>query len=337
MKTHGIIVVVTLLLSSLISTGQNIRKELPTNHAPADLLRPVLKKALSPQGRFVILPGKGKVMVIDTPDRVRAAELALALATLDTPAPDVQLDFAVNPGNAAPRKARSLNPPESWSDFPFPTAYLPPRIAGNGVGGFVVTPAHPTNFKRRKVGSILETQATANPDGSVTLDINSSNTGFVGFINYGSAIFGSGGAGIVPLNSQVPNPRFFAPLINSGPILMPIFDTTRISTQIIVRPSVSNNIVTVDMIPQLKVNNSIETSIEKEQTVSLKQFRTSMQIQNGKVGSVNGFKGASPKFNRSFLGGKKGGEGLTAIKIRARVQPGKKDSTVDSTDLNEDK
>jgi len=224
MKLAGFIAFAALFLLCLSSPAQEIRKELPTNHASVDLLRPILKKVLSPQGRFVVLPNKGKVLVIDTADKVRAAELALA--TMDSPAPDVLLDFAINPGNKAPRKTRILNPPEAWSDFPYPTAYLPPRIPNVvGFGGnFVVTPAHPTGFKRRKVGYILETQGTVNTDGSVTLDINSSNTQFAGFINYGSAIFGSGSQGIVPLNGPIANPAFFGPLISANQILMPIFD-----------------------------------------------------------------------------------------------------------------
>lgn len=313
-------VAMVLLAPPLLSTAQEIRKELPTNHAPTELLRSVLDKVLSPQGRFVILPGKGKVLVIDEADKVRAAELALA--TMEAPLPEVQLDFAINPGNSVASKPRTLNPPEAWSDFPFPTAYLPPRIVGNGSGGFVVTPAHPTNFKRRKVGDILETTATPNANGSVTLDINASHTEFAGFIDYGSALLGSGSPGVVPLVDLVPNPQFFTPLINSGPILMPIFDTTRISTQIVVRPSVSSDIVTVEMIPQLKVNNSKTSSIEEEKTVLLKQYRTQLQILNGKVGAINGFTGASPKFNQAFLGGKQNQEGLTTIKIRARIQTG---------------
>lgn len=321
MKFIGFIAVAVLFFLCLPSRAQEIRKELPTNHASADLLRPLLKKVLSPQGRFVVFPTKGTVLVIDTADKVRAAELALA--TMKSPVPDVLLDFAFNPGNKVHRKSRLLNAPESYGDFPFPTAYLAPRIVANGAGGYIVTPAHPTGFKRRKVGNILETQATANADGSVTIDINASNTEFAGFINYGSAVFGSRAQGIIPVNGQIADPRFFGPVINTGPILMPIFDTTKISTQIIVRPSVSNNIITVDMIPQLKILTSVEPGVAGK-VISLKQYRTSLLIQNGKVGAVNGFKGASPEFNRRFLGGKEGSEGHTSIKIRAQVQPGKK-------------
>ena len=323
MKSPGFIVITVLLLFCLTSPAQEIRKELPSNHASADFLRPILKKVLSPKGRFVVFPTKGKVLVIDTPDKIRAAEIALAM--MDSPAPEVVLDFAINPGNKMPRQSRILNPPKAWTDFPYPTAYLPPRIPNVvGAGGnFVVTPAHPTGFKRRKVGIILETQGTANADGSVTLDINSTNTQFAGFINYGSAIYGSGSPGIVPLNSPVVNPGFFGPLISPNPILMPIFDTIKFSTQIVVRPTVANNIVTVEMIPQLKVISSVEPGVEGK-VISFKQFRTSLLIQNGKVGSVNGFDGASPEFNRRFLGAKEDAEGPTSIKIRARIQPGKK-------------
>ncbi len=331
MQTHVLMVAGVLSATAWLSTAQEIRKELATRHAPVELLRPVLENSLSPQGRFVILPGKGKVLVIDTADKVRAAELALA--AMQAPMPEVRLNFAVNPGNPVPGKTRFINPPEAWSDFPFPTAYLAPGIVADGSGGFVVTPAHPTNFKRRKVGDTLETTPTANADGSVTVDINARHSDFGGFINYGSAIFGSGSPGIVPLVEPVPEPEFFAPLINTGPNLMPVFDTTRISTQVIVRPTVSHDIVTVEMIPQLRVNNSKNSSIEKEKTISLKQYRTRLQIRNGKVGAVNGFTGASPEFNQAFLGGEQGRDGLTTVKIRANIRPGKAYPAVDSPGL----
>ncbi|NOY01035.1 MAG: hypothetical protein GXP30_15100 [Verrucomicrobia bacterium] len=323
MKFRGFMVAVVWLMICLSAEAQNIRKELPTNHAPADLLRPLLKKTLSPQGRFVVFATKGTVLVIDTADKVRAAELALA--TMDSPVPDVVLDFAINPGNKMPSSPRKISFSGFWRDFPYPTAYLAPRIpTAVGAGGnFVITPAHPTGFKRRKVGVVLETQATPNSDGSVTLDINHSSTEFAGFINYGSAIFGSGAQGVIPLNNAIANPGFFGPLINANTILMPIFDTTKFSTQIVVRPRVANNIVTVDMIPQLKVISNVEPGFEGK-VFSLKQYQTRVLIQNGHVGAVDGFKGASPEFNRHFLGAKENAEGPTAIKIRARVRSGKK-------------
>ena len=212
---------------------------------------------------------------------------------------------------------------QAYTEFPYPTEYAAPQIP-NIVGfgtNYVVTPAHPTSFKWRKLGTMLETTATPNADGSVTLDINSSNTAFAGFINYGSAVFGSGAQGIIPVSGPINDPSFFGPIINTGPVLMPIFDSTKISTQIVVRPTVTSDIVTVDMIPQLKVITSVEPGLEGK-VISLKQYRTSMLIKNGKVGMVNGFEGASPEFNRRFLGGKEKGEAPTSIKIRARVRPG---------------
>ena len=49
-----------------------------------------------------------------------------------------------------------------------------------------------------KVGVILETESTVNPDGSITVNLNQENTRFEGFINYGSGIFTSGIPGAIP-------------------------------------------------------------------------------------------------------------------------------------------
>lgn len=307
-----------ILALPLSLPGQEMqRQKLATGHIPIESLRPALEKVLSPEGRFVILPGQGQILVIDRAENIAAATKAIAL--IEAPPPQVALDFAfktnVAPGMAGPR------PVDSLGDFPFPTRYEPPRIiTGLNGGGMVVVPAHPTGFRRRNVGTTLETTGVMNPDGSVTLDINAEHTEFEGFINYGSAILASGVPGTVPVVNGVANPRFFAPILQQGRILVPIFETTRVSTQILVKPEAVQNQVTLDLIPQLEIE-SAEPGTEKT-TVPLTQFRTSLTLQNGQTGKIAGFTGATAEFNRHFLGAKAGEEGGTAIQIRATLAAG---------------
>lgn len=309
------------LAASLSCHSQELaRQKLNTGHIPIETLRPALEKVLSPEGRFVILPGQGQILVIDRPENIQAATTAIAM--IEAPAPQVALDFAVNtnvaPGMGGPQ------PVESVGGFPFPTRYQAPRVIQNGPNSVVVIPAHPTGFVKRNIGNTMETTGIANPDGTISLDINVEQVEFEGFINYGSAIFTSGIPGVMPVINGVGNPQFFAPLLNENKILVPIFRTTRINTQILVRPEVVLNQVRLDLVPQIEIESD-EPGAGKV-AVPFPQFRTTLGIQNGEVGKINGFTGASVDFNRTFLGAKEEDQGGTAIKIRASLRAGEAES-----------
>lgn len=309
-------VLLVLALSPTDGWSQALaRQKLTTGHVPIEVLRPALEKVLSPEGRFVILPGKGEILVIDHRANIQAA--AKTISTLEVPPPRVGLDFAfktnVAPGMAGPK------PVDSFGDFPFPTRWQGPRIIPTGPF-ITVIPAHPTNFRRRVVGDVLETGATVNPDGTIALDINHESTEFEGFINYGSGIFTSGFPGVVPVVNGVGNPRFFSPFLDASRILVPVFETTRISTQILLRPQVVANQVHLEMVPQLEIE--LQEPGAETTKVPLSQFKTTLNIANGQVGKINGFEGATAEFNRNFLGAKKQDEGGTAILIRPTIRAG---------------
>jgi len=289
------------------------KQEIDVGFASIESVRPILKQVLSPQGKFVMLPDKGAVLVIDEPANIAAAEAALAGGAL--PNPNVNLNFAFQTG-LTPRRTQISVGQEVF----FPTAWNPPQIpniiAGNGP--FPITPAHPTGFQKRFIGVTSDTLATVNPDGSITMDVNMENTEFEGFINYGSAILPAGQIGIVPVNGQVGNPNFFQPLIPNN-ILVPIISTTRISTSVVIRPRVALGSVNVDMIPRFTVFTPEEA--KKEQDIDLKQFMTTVSMSNNGVGRVYGFANASEDFNRQFLGAKDPARGGTAIVVKARVSP----------------
>jgi hypothetical protein len=307
---------IVLISLSVIQKGgaqTKSKKEIDVGFASIESVRPILKEVLSPQGKFVMLPTKGAVLVIDEPSNLVAAELALAGAVL--PNPNVNLNFAFQTG-LRPRHTQISAGQEVY----FPTAWAPPQIpniiAGNGP--FPIIPAHPTGFQKRFIGVTSETTATINPDGTIAMDINMEQTEFEGFINYGSAIFPAGQVGTVPVNGQVGNPNFFQPLIPNN-ILVPIISTTRISTSVVVRPRVAQGAVNVDMIPRFTVFAPEEGAAP--QNIDLKQFMTTVSMANNGVGRVYGFANASEDFNRQFLGAKDPTQGGTAIVVKAQVTP----------------
>ena len=314
-------------LPCLLHAQNPIRRELSTNHAhaPVEVIRAALEKSLSPEGRFVLLPNKGKILVIDTPEGVEKA--ARALQDLKPTVPKVALDFAFQRGipqasAASVNQAAVASPfdhrPRRTAGVPYPIEWAPARIIPNGYS-YIVIPATPTKFATRDLGFSMTTRPTANPDGTVSMDIDMSNTELAGFVNYGSDFFVPGVAGIIPVSGQVANPQFFAPFIVPNRIVMPIFSTTRIKTRILVKPEVKQNYVAVDMIPQLEITNPPEPGIEAQNLVNLDQFRTTLVAPNQGSARIAGFQGASDEFNRQFLGAGEDDKGGTAITVTARV------------------
>ena len=258
-----------------------------------------------------MLPGKSSIMVIDTPEHIRAAEAALASAAF--PVPDVSLSVGVQTG-LPPRRTQIT----VGREVPFPTEYVAPTILVRPTGEFTVVPPTPIKFAKRNIGFTSDTTSRVNPDGTVTLDINTEHTEFEGFINYGSAILPGGGIGSIPISNQTANPQFFSPFFIGGGINMPVISTTRISTSIIVRPRISKGIVSIDMMPRLIMDVS-EPGAEAP-VLDLKQYQTTLDVKNGTVGRVRGFAGASEEFNKEFLGVQPDLKGDVAIVFKAQLK-----------------
>lgn len=301
-------------IAGMSSFGQStIKKEIDVGFADLETVRPVLKSALSPAGKFVLLPAKSAVLVIDTPQGILAAEQAIAVAAF--PKADVVLDFQFVTG--LPRR-KSITVAQ---EVPFPTAYNPPTIIVQPGGGYTVIPATPTKFQKRNIGVTSETTSTINPDGSITMDINTEHTEFEGFINYGSAILPAGGVGTVPVNGNVANPVFFNPFIDAGTINFPIISTTRVTTSIVIRPRVHLGAVELDVIPRLEVHPEQVAESEREpESVDLGQFRTTISIPRNRTGRFYGFQGASDEFANQFFGAKDPDKGRSAIMVKATLK-----------------
>ena len=296
---------------------ETIKKEIDVGFAPMGLIKPVLKQALSPDGRFVILPGKGSIMVIDIPEGILAAETALAQAEFTKV--DVALNFEFVTG-LPPRYSKIV----VGKEVPFPVAYNAPTIFVGPNGAVTVIPSTPTRFETRNIGVTSETVSSINPDGSINLEVNTETTEFERFINYGSAILPAGTVGTVPIGDSVSDPGFFGPFINSGDILVPIISTTRISTSVVIKPSVSLGVVHLNMMPRFTIENPDPggQSPRKPVEIDMREFRTVVEVPNGEVARVYGFTGASDEFNRHFLGAKDpDGLGLAAIAVKASIKP----------------
>ncbi|MBL9152816.1 MAG: hypothetical protein JNK37_10035 [Verrucomicrobiales bacterium] len=136
-------------------------------------------------------------------------------------------------------------------EFIYPTEYDPPEIpnqiggssltvvgpAGSSTftqGGLAVTPANPAAFETRELGKILEIEPVVGGD-NLTVDLNliADISDFVGFINYGSPIYGRDQV----LLDFIFTPPFFITqpvegLLTENRILMPVFDAIKETTQV---------------------------------------------------------------------------------------------------------
>jgi len=155
----------------------------------------------------------------------------------------------------------------------YPTEYDPPELP-NSVGftdyndwdnpapqpdqqqqnnlGFPVTPATPTAFEMRPVGTILDAEPVVSPDGSVVeLNFDLAHVEFSGFVNYGSPI-------TQPMIDALGRPT--SVVVTENRIFQPVFELRRLKSSIsvydgqtlVVGGFTSDNRVTVkDKVPLL--------------------------------------------------------------------------------------
>ncbi len=142
----------------------------------------------------------------------------------------------------------------------YPTEFDPPQVP-TSVGQFqlgnviiitpppppVVTPTTPTAFDMRRTGVVLEVEPVISEDGrSVDLAVTPEFTEFVGFVNYGTPIFGA--------FQGVRN------MLTENFIMQPIFETKKVVTAVNVHDGATvvlgglvsdNNVIIQDKVPLL--------------------------------------------------------------------------------------
>lgn len=319
--------VVGLWIGSLLAAGswgaEVLRREIPWRFAPAELIKRTIQPQLSPEGRFVILREKGTVLVIDEPDRVMAA--AEAMEKAEVPPPRIQLSLGLETGGRV-REARTSTmggeqgPLREEGFVPFPSSYLAPRVARVGGRGVVVLPAHPTGFRKRAVGQRMEVTPQVEADGSIALDVNAEQVEFSGFISYGSPIVAPGMTAEFPVASNLPGTAAFQPYLG-GEGKVPLLETTRISSSVLIRPELEANQVIIHLVPQLLLENGPPGETGVRQPVLLRDLASQAMIPPGKAVRLPGFATAPAEFNTLFFAPREGGEGLTRLVLKAEVRP----------------
>jgi hypothetical protein len=290
-----------------------IRQEIFTNFAPAEVLKPAIQDALSPEGRFVILPEKGTVLVIDQPARITAAREAIQV--LKAPEPVLELHVGVRTGGILPvPPAPVADPSAGGRDFLVP----PPRVITLPNGNYVIVPATPTRFGRRSVGTSLESTAIANADGSVHVNLTYQDVEFAGFIPYGSPVLPFGSASAVPMQARLPRPLVMGVFLRSRVPELPVSETTRISTSILVYPQRTAATVQLELLPQVTV---IGEHGAQDRPHAFLEYKTKLVLKNGEVVTLRGFRNAPDTFNEAFFGDEEHSTGETELVLKVRIAP----------------
>ncbi|QQL43951.1 Amuc_1098 family type IV pilus outer membrane protein [Sulfuriroseicoccus oceanibius] len=118
---------------------------------------------------------------------------------------------------------------EVMREFIYPTEYDPPELPNavrgdRDLGSFPVTPATPTAFDMKPLGTIMEVDPVVNKEGTlVELNVDLVMREFIGFVNYGSPIT------TPPIGGDL----FAAPqVITENRILQPVFETRTEKTSV---------------------------------------------------------------------------------------------------------
>ncbi len=122
-------------------------------------------------------------------------------------------------------------------EFIYPTEYDPPEIpnniGANNIGEFFVTPATPTAFEMRELGTIIEVEPTVSANNlEINVNLLADFTDFDGFINYGTPI---SNPFLTLLAGLFPNILTQASYnITDNRILMPVFSAVKETTNVTV-------------------------------------------------------------------------------------------------------
>ncbi len=126
--------------------------EIPIGFVPPAWVVQEVRKALSPQGRFVLLNATGSVRVIDSDDRIAAVSRLLARLAKAPSIVTLKIEV-IHSGTKSVQTQIQPDAAIAGTELPYPHKFLPPKIAQNSSGGFIVTPSQPTDFRSRTVGA----------------------------------------------------------------------------------------------------------------------------------------------------------------------------------------
>ena len=317
------VAILALLLPSkpcLSAAPAGPHEDLPIGYLPLDWVNGVLKKTLSPGGRYLILAANGSVRVYDSIEKMQEAGRALE-ELQNTPA-TVQFELTVRTG--ARRVTHQRYPSEAPAlsyEIPTPGRYDATRIVEHSGGGLTIVPGLPRDFTSRRVeaGAIVNTS----PSGYATLteEVRLAETSLEGGVVRkfsGSSPMGSSVAlTVLRKTGDVLALRDWAQ--RHGLISGNEPDWAVAGTEFMVTSLLSNGCLSLQVVPQIVVYAGDGRSPLRRLPIS--DYATGFVAQRNTAMPMQAAPSSESEFYALFLGARKvEGDSVTLITLVARVQ-----------------
>ena len=272
-------------------------EDVPIGALPADVVKGIVQKSLSPQGRFVILAVNGTVRIFDTPQNIAQARQALE-AMQNSPAM-ISFAFIIKTGM---HKVTTVSSSGPAVEIPVPSTYAPPQVYQTG-RGYIVTPAYPTSFTNEVVGE--QTTIT-----------KTSVEGGVPHRFAGSTVFPKPVA--VTICAKAADPAGLHDwAVKSGAVPQNEPAWTAARTEILVTPEHADSGMILNLQPQVVV----AAADGSPRVIPLRVCTASVVVKQGVGTAFDGFPGADADFYRLFLGAQESTEdALTSVTVGAAIE-----------------
>lgn len=323
-----------------------VQVDLPLGHADLTQLKALLPDLLSKDARHVILNSKRIVRVVDYPANIEA--LRGFLKAMDATPRNVRIEVT----------HRSMNQGQT---------------TGTAVSGQLVTPIGNrglVNIQPGDTPGVIRRVTT--PGTNNRLPVQSTNQGRIILPNKGSidvdvlnqrgtsdrldrvfTLVRSGGEGVIEVVREVPMVDYFTryivgnvanfdfrgpgtingQFVAGGTFEVPEFRWEKAGTQLVVRPTVQGDLITVEVTPRFKAivianpQKLAERQLNdfltgEDQYVTLTALKTTVTVQSGQTVTIGGFPAATAEFNHRFWGGgfNSTGGGGGSITLKATIQ-----------------
>lgn len=328
-----------------ISPTTVVQADLTLGQVDVTQLKALLPDLLSKDAKYVILSSKRIVRVTDYSGNVEA--LRSFLKVMDSPPTNVRIEIthrAMNQGQTrAARVSGQFITPLNNRTF----ANIQPQNTP-GVIRRVTTPG--TN-NRLPVTTTSSGRIILPNNGSLNVDLLNQK-GASDRLDRMFTLVKSGGEGVFEVVRDVPMVNYFTRYIMGnvanfnvlgpgtingaflagGTFEVPEFRWERVGSQLVVRPIVQGNLITIEVTPRFKaivIANPQKLAERRlndfltgeDQYVTLTSLKTTVTVLSGQTITIGGFPAATSEFNRNFFGGTtSSGAGGGSITLKATIQ-----------------
>lgn len=324
------------------NTGM-VQVDLPLGQASPTQLKELLPDLLSKKARFVILSSKGILRITDYPDNIESLRIflkAMRVAPRNVRIEVTQRSINQNQTSGARIRGQVLTPVDNRGFINGQTRNTA------GVIRRVTTPGNRSQLPiRTSSGRIILPNK-----GSLDIDMVNQR-GSSGSLNRIYTLVKSGGEGLLEVVREIPMVDYFTRYkvgsvafnvrgpgtINQnfaagGTFELPEFRWEKAGAQLIVRPIVHGDLITIEVIPRISaivIANPQKLTERRlndfltgaDQYVTYTGLKTTVTVKSGHTITIGSFPAATREFNTYFWGGtRSSSSGSGSITLKASIQ-----------------